>query len=155
MLSWMESTAYSDWILTSYTGWPLMLSMHAMGLATIVGVAFALSLRMLGLYPQIPFAQFDKLIGIAWLGFAVNFTSGLSLFMTQAATYITSVPFIVKISFIILGCLNLGYTRSIMIREAANWEASSSPQPLAVGLAVTAMGFWTIAIVTGRLIAYL
>ena len=154
-LSWLESTAYSDWILTSYTGYPLMLSAHAIGLAIIVGISFALSLRMLGLYTGIPLATMCGFIPIAWIGFAINLITGLSLFMTQATTYVTSAPFIIKISFIVLGCVNLHYTRKIIIREAASWEELSTPEPLAVGLAVGSVVFWTVAVVTGRMIAYL
>ena len=35
MLSWLESTAYSEWIVAGLVGWPLMLSMHAVGLAIL------------------------------------------------------------------------------------------------------------------------
>ena len=155
LLSWLESTAYSDWILTSYTGWPLMLSAHAIGLAIIVGISFSLNLRMLGLYSAIPFSTMCKFVPIAWAGFIINLCTGLSLFMTQATTYITSGPFITKITFIILGCVNLHYTRKIIIREAENWESLSRPAPLAVGLAASSFVFWTAATITGRLIAYL
>ena len=44
MLSWMESTAYSDWIVAGLVGWPLMLSMHAVGLAIVVGILFVLNM---------------------------------------------------------------------------------------------------------------
>ena len=40
MLIWLENTAYSQWILTGLTGWPLVLSMHAIGLAIAVGMVF-------------------------------------------------------------------------------------------------------------------
>ena len=155
LLSWLESTAYSDWILTSYTGWPLMLSAHAVGLAIIVGIVFSLNLRMLGLYSAIPFSTMCRFVSVAWIGLFINLFTGLSLFMTQATTYITSLPFLVKITFIILGSVNLYYTRKIIVREAEGWESLSRPAPLAVGLAVSSFVFWTVAIVTGRLIAYL
>ena len=43
LLSWMESTAYSEWIVAGLVGWPLMLSMHAIGLATVVGIMLVLA----------------------------------------------------------------------------------------------------------------
>jgi hypothetical protein len=132
-----------------------MLSAHAIGLAIMVGISFSLNLRMLGLYSAIPFSTMCKFVPIAWAGFIINLYTGLSLFMTQATTYITSGPFITKIAFIILGCVNLHYTRKIIIREAENWESLSRPAPLAIGLAASSLVFWTAATITGRLIAYL
>ena len=32
-LAWLESTAYAEWILYGISGWPLMLTAHAFGLA--------------------------------------------------------------------------------------------------------------------------
>ncbi|MYJ95079.1 MAG: hypothetical protein F4053_05635, partial [Proteobacteria bacterium] len=61
-LSWLEGTAYSEWIVAGLLGWPLMLSMHAIGLAAVVGIMFAISLRMLGLFKPIPYTGLGSLL---------------------------------------------------------------------------------------------
>ncbi len=155
-LSWLESTAYSEWIVSGLTGWPLMLSMHAVGLALIVGIAFALNLRLLGLFKPIPIASLHGLFSIGWVGIALNVFSGLSLFMAQASFYITESPaFLVKITFIIFGIANLHYTQKVLQREAASWDAAGTVPRLGSILAASSLAFWTIAVVAGRLIAYL
>ena len=154
-LSWLESTAYSDWILTSSSGWPFMLSLHAIGLAIIVGTVFSLNLRLLGLYRLIPVTSLHKLLGIAWIGFWINLVTGLSIFGTQATSYIVSPPFIIKITFIALGSWNLYYTRKILQRDAASWEAAGAVPQIGMMLAISSLVFWTMAVITGRLIAYL
>lgn len=154
MLIWLENTAYSQWILTGLTGWPLVLSMHAMGLAIAVGMVFAMNLRLLGLYTSIPLSSTRKLLTFAWVGIALNIFSGFSLFMTQASFYVTSPPFLVKITAIILGIVALVITQKTMDREMTTWSASgisSKGRNLAVG----SLALWTLAVVTGRLIAYL
>lgn len=155
LLTWLESTGYAQWILVSSAGWPLMLSLHAFGLAIIIGVVFSLNLRMLGLYQSLPYTALHGLLGIAWIGIALNIFTGLSIFMTQASSYVTSIPFIVKITFIVLGIANLVVTRKTLAREAAGWEAAGNAPKQALWLALSSLLFWVIALVTGRLIAYL
>jgi hypothetical protein len=153
-LTWLESTAYAQWILTGLTGWPLVLTSHAIGLAIAVGTAFAMNMRLLGLYRAIPLSAVHQLLAFAWIGIAINVISGFSLFMTQASYYVTSIPFLVKISAIALGIVSLVMTQKMLTRELANWEANGVSSQ-GRNLAIASMGLWTLAVVTGRLIAYL
>jgi hypothetical protein len=154
MLIWLENTAYSQWILTGLTGWPLVLSMHAMGLAIAVGMVFAMNLRLLGLYTSLSLSSTQKLLTFAWIGIALNIFSGFSLFMTQASYYVTSPPFLVKITAIILGIVALVITQKTITREMSTWDASGVSSK-GRNLAIASLGLWTLAVVTGRLIAYL
>ena len=155
LLSWLEGTAYSEWIVAGLLGWPLMLSMHAIGLAAVVGIMFAISLRMLGFFKPIPYAGLGPLLTFGWVGITVNAFSGLSLFMAQATFYVTSTPFLVKITFVILGIVNLHLTQRVLRREADAWQESGTVSQMGIGLAVSSIIFWTLAVVCGRLIAYL
>lgn len=155
MLSWMETTAYSEWIVAGLVGWPLMLSMHAIGLAIIVGIMFTLNLRMLGYFKPIPYVALNDLMAFGWIGIALNVFSGFSLFMAQATFYVTSFPFLVKITFIILGIANLYYTQKILKRDAAGWDAADAVPQISMILAGSSLAFWILAVVGGRLIAYL
>ncbi|MDH3420703.1 MAG: hypothetical protein OEQ25_02285 [Gammaproteobacteria bacterium] len=154
MLIWLENTAYSQWILTGLTGWPLVLSMHAVGLAIAVGMVFAMNLRLLGLYTTIPLSSVQGLLGYAWIGIAINIFSGFSLFMTQASYYVTSFPFLVKISAIGLGIVALVITQKKLGKELSSWETGGISSQ-GRNLAIASLALWTLAVVTGRLIAYL
>jgi hypothetical protein len=153
-LAWLESTAYTEWLLTSLVGWPLMLSIHALGLALTVGVVGALDLRLLGLYRTIPLTSVDRLLSVAWVGVLLNTISGVMIFVSQGTTYVTNVPFLVKIGFVILGSVNLAYTQRTLRRGASAWESTGQVEPIARLLAVSSLLFWTVALVTGRMIAY-
>jgi hypothetical protein len=155
LLSWMESTAYSEWIVAGLVGWPLMLSMHAVGLAIVVGIVLVLNFRMLGFFRPIPYVAISDLMTYAWIGIALNIFSGFSLFMAQATFYITNFPFLTKISFVILGIANVYYTQKVLRREAAVWDTSDAVPQISVVLAGTSLIFWVLAVVGGRLIAYL
>ena len=132
-----------------------MLTLHALGLATIIGIIFSLDLRMLGMFDTIPYTSLHKLLSIAWFGIALNTFTGLSIFMTQASTYVTSPPFLIKITFIILGCVNLWYMQKVLKQEAVNWDTAGTVTSVGQGLAASSLFFWIVAVVTGRLIAYL
>lgn len=153
-LTWLESTAYAQWILTGLTGWPLVLTSHAVGLAIAVGTVYVMNLRILGLFPAIPLSAVRQLLPFAWLGIAINIVSGFSLFMTQASVYVTSIPFLVKITAIGLGIVGLVFTQKVLDRELANWEANGVSKQ-GRNLAIASLALWTLAVVTGRLIAYL
>jgi hypothetical protein len=154
-LNWLEDTSYSQWILGSLTGWPLMLTLHAIGLAITVGIIFSLNLRLLGLYGTIPYTSLHELMRIAWIGITINVVTGLSIFMTQASSYVTSLPFILKITFIVLGIANLVYTQKTLRLEAGRWQAEGAVPPLGRRLAISSLFLWVFAVVTGRLIAYI
>jgi hypothetical protein len=161
LLSWLESTAYAEWILGlseapySDYGWPIMLGSHSLGLAIIVGVVIIINLRLLGLYSAIPYTSLAKFLPVAWVGFAINLFTGLSLFTTQATIYITNVPFLTKMTFIILGTANLVFTSKHLKREGAAWESAGTVSQAGTLLAATSLAFWALAIMTGRLIAYI
>ena len=154
MLTWLENTGYAQWILTGLTGWPLVLTIHAVGLAIAVGMIIAMNLRILGLYKAIPLSTVHKLLAFAWVGIALNIFSGFSLFMTQASYYVTSPPFIVKLSAIIAGIVLLVFTQKTIDSELSSWEASGVSAK-GRNLAIASISLWTLAVVTGRLIAYL
>ena len=154
-LSWLETTAYSEWIVSGLTGWPLVLSMHAVGTSLIVGTALTLNLRLLGLFKPIPISALHGLLSIGWFGIALNVYSGLSLFMAQATFYVTSPPFLVKITFVILGIANLHYTQKVLKREAAGWDEAGAVPQLGMILSGCSLTFWTMGVLAGRLIAYL
>lgn len=153
-LTWLESTAYSQWILTGLTGWPLVLTMHALGLAIAVGTVYAMNLRLLGIFRAVPLSAVRPLLSFAWVGIALNIFSGLSLFLTQANFYVTSGPFLVKISGVILGIVVLYYTQKALNRDLADWEANGVSS-YGRKLAIASLVLWTVAVVAGRLIAYL
>jgi hypothetical protein len=154
-LSWLESTAYAEWVLISIVGWPLMLASHSLGLATIVGVVIVVNLRLLGLYTGVPYTALRKFLPIAWVGFSINLITGFSLFMTQATSYISNGPFLTKMGFILIGTVNLVMTQKALKREGPSWDAAGTVTSSGRMLATSSLIFWGLAIMTGRLIAYL
>ena len=69
MLDWMANSAYAMWV-NQASGWPIALTLHAFGTATVVGLSFIIALRLLGLFRTIPFTALNTLIAFVWIGSA-------------------------------------------------------------------------------------
>ena len=86
MLQRLQDSAFSMWVVGSDSLWsyPTILTLHTVGLAIIVGSAFVIDLRVLGIGRDVPVQQMRKVFGFFWTGFAVNLASGLVLFAVDA-----------------------------------------------------------------------
>lgn len=154
-LIWLEETGFAEWIRVSISGYPAMIASHAVGMAVMVGIALTLNMRLLGMFGSIPLSSIHGFMGIAWIGFVVNFLSGAALFTTQATTYITNGQFLLKIGLILAGAATIGYIQPIVGREASNWKSAADVPSKVRNASIVSIVCWVGAILTGRLIAYL
>lgn len=156
MFEWLESTAVALWVGESLYGYPFMLALHALGLATVVGVFVMRDLRLLGLFSGISYASIDSLKKLAWTGFLINAISGCFLFTSQATTFVNSTPFLLKISMIFLAAICAAIIQSRMRDDASAWDSSGSAAARSVrAVAAVSLSLWMGAIISGRLVAYL
>lgn len=152
----MESTWYAEWIQISLYGWAINLTFHALGTATVIGIIIVVGLRLLGLFRPIPYTLLYNLLGLAWIGVAVNVFTGFSLFMSNATHYVfDDITFIIKMVFVISGITTIWYTQKVIKRDAAAWEATGTVSSLGVKLTIGSFVIWTVAMIAGRLTAYL
>ena len=78
MLEWLTHTWYAEWVNTSW-GWPLALTIHAFGTATVVGLMFIIGLRLFGMFRTIPLTAMNKLVPFVWVAAACQIISGVTL----------------------------------------------------------------------------
>ena len=154
VLIWLEATNLADWVRSSSIGYPIMITCHAIGMGVMVGLALILDARLLGRFADIPYSALHRFQGVAWLGFGINFLSGACLFTTQATQYVVHTIFMVKMSLVILGAISAAILQNMVGRESANWGSGAAPGKVQF-IAILSIIFWTMAIVTGRLTAYI
>ena len=156
MLEWLEYTSLSIWVAESIWGYPIMLSLHIIGLAVVVGIFTVYNFRLLGLFNSLEFEPFLDFFRLAWLGLLVNVVSGFTLFSSQATFYVTNIPFLVKIFSIIAGSLLAFKIQSRLQSNLDAWYVrTTQPTKKDHSFAVISLALWTSAIFGGRLIAYL
>ena len=64
MLEALQNTAFSQWLLVSEWGYPILLTLHSLGLAMLVGTIVIIDLRVLGLARSIPLLPIKRLMTI-------------------------------------------------------------------------------------------
>lgn len=150
---WLEQTGLAEWVRSSVPGYPLMIASHAIGMGVMVGLAIVLDLRLVGRFNALPYSAVQRFMGVAWLGFGLNFLSGLGLFAAQAVQYLTDWVFLTKLGLVMLGAITAAYLQGAVGRDADGWGLAA---PAGVRLvAVASIIFWVGAIIMGRLTAYL
>ena len=150
----LQNSAFTEWFLGSPSIWiyPTVLTLHTIGMAILVGACFVINLRVLQVSGLIPLHRLRPLYRFIWIGLAINLASGLVLFVTEAADRIVDPVFQIKMASIALALVLM-----VMIKRRSI-DAVDSLQVASVqvrSLAAASLTLWTIAIVAGRLMAYL
>jgi hypothetical protein len=150
----LQNSAFSMWVVSSDSIWayPMVLTLHTVGLAIVVGAAIVIDLRLLGVGPQIPLSEMHRAFRIFWLGFLINLLSGLVLFVSEAADKAAQPVFLLKLIFIAVGVITTTRIRRVVFRPD---EPLDRLPPGARTLAAASLVLWAGAIVAGRLMAYL
>jgi hypothetical protein len=153
LLASIEGTALAAWTRESTSIWayPTILTLHTFGLAIVVGANAVIDFRLLGVARRIPVAALRPLFPIMWWAFALNFVTGVVLFMSDATTKAGQRMFYIKLAMIALAFVaSLSVARRL--RRRAEDDAPVAAQLRS--LAVASLVLWTAAIVAGRLLAY-
>jgi hypothetical protein len=150
----LQDSAFTDWFLGSESIWtyPTVLTLHTIGMAILVGASFVVHLRVLHAANGVPLRRLQPLYRFIWIGFIVNLASGLVLFVTQAADRAVDPVFYVKIGSIAMA---LWFGALVKRRAIDPGAASPAASRQSRSLAAASLGLWIIAIVAGRLMAYL
>ena len=150
LLAFSQSTGIYSLMHTSW-GWPVMESLHFIGLSLLLGSVGLFDLRLLGVAPALPVVALHRLIPYGIAGFALNALTGLMFVTSVPDQYLYNPAFQSKLLFMGLAGLNL----LLFYRFA--WQplaASGKVETLArIGAAVSLLS-WLGVIVCGRLITF-
>jgi hypothetical protein len=152
LTGWIEATPFSIWLRESpsFFAFPLMLSLHAIGMGLAAGINGALALRLLGAAAAVPVGDLRRFFPVMWFGFWINALSGIALLIAYPTKALTNPVFYLKISLIAAA---LVISRAITRRAFAGRTPDRCPPPVR-RLAVLSLSAWSLAIVAGRLLAY-
>lgn len=150
----LQDSAFTDWFLGSDSIWtyPTILTLHTVGMAMLVGASIVVHLRVLHVGAGFPIERLRTLYNIIWTGFAINLVSGVVLFVTEAADRAVDPVFYVKLASIALALwLGVIVKRRVIDRMNVPSGTLRATRLLSLG----SLSLWTVAIVAGRLMAYL
>ena len=152
-LAWIESTALSQWVIGSLYAFPVILTLHAIGMGFAAGLSAMVDLRILGVGRGIPIQELRRFMPVLWSGFWLNATSGVLLLIGYPTKALTNPVFYLKLALI-------GTAMWLLVRisrQAFNEQSDAGltgRTPALRALAIISLLCWTAAITAGRLLAY-
>jgi hypothetical protein len=153
--AWIESTALSQWIVGSLFAFPVILTLHAVGMGFAAGLGAMVDLRLLGVGRQVPVAELRRFMPVLWAGFWLNAASGLLLLIGYPTKALTNPVFYLKLTLIAIAMVLL---RRISREAFIDRPAAGDDRDLHGGRlrrrALVSLACWVGAITAGRLLAY-
>jgi hypothetical protein len=155
VLASLESSQFSAWVRGELWGWPLALTVHALGTALAIGFILIINLRLLGLFETIPYTSLRRLFPVVWAAFLLQLVSGSVLWMSKPTRYAADTAFLLKFLLVIVGFVLTVYLYGILKREAASWEAAGAVSSRGFKFVAPSLLVWCGVVIAGRLTAYL
>lgn len=158
-----------DALLKSIEGWsvaaairnglysfPMLESIHVIGLAIVFGTILIIDLRLLGVASAgRPFQRMaPEILKCTWAGFAIVVITGVLMFTTNATVYYHNTYFRVKMLLLLLAGINMGIFELTTGRRVAKWGELQATPAAARTAAKLSLLLWVSIIVTGRLIGF-
>jgi hypothetical protein len=148
---WCEATAIGHAIKASSWLFPLIESVHLLGLATLGGSLLLLDLRMLGFGPRRSTISEVEREARPWLlgSIVVMMVTGTALFLSESVKCYYSQPFWVKITTIPVALLF-----SLTVRQRVARAGTSQPTGRSRGVAIVSLALWLTVAAAGRWIGF-
>jgi len=156
MLEWLQRTAVAVSIRDSLYTFPVLESIHVVGLALVFGTIAILDLRLLGV------ASTDRpvsrlmadLLKWTWAAFAVTALTGGLMFSTNALVYFHNTFFRAKMILLVLAGLNMLVFELTARKTIDRWDRASTTPSSAKVVATISLVIWIGVIVAGRVIGF-
>lgn len=151
----LEASAPAQALRASLWLYPLVSTVHVVGIALLFGGIAGLDLRLIGAWRGVPVDALARvLVPVAATGVLLAVSSGLLLFITRAPDYVNEPLFAIKLALIGAALAN-----ALALRLSRHWQrrqalrADMSPRAWRVA-GVLSLLLWLGVITAGRLIGY-
>ena len=156
ILAFVEGSTLATWIrgevpYSSYA-FPVIVTLHTLGMGFLAGGSAAIDMRILGIAPQVPLKPMGRFLPIIWLAFAVMAISGVLLLIGYPTKAFTNPMFYLKLCLIALAIWLFHQIAATVLRSANVDQEPISAK--AKTLALASLMSWIALIAAGRLLAY-
>ncbi|MDQ0319034.1 hypothetical protein QO002_001172 [Pararhizobium capsulatum DSM 1112] len=156
LLMLLQGSALGDMVRNAQYLYPVLEAIHILGIALLVGPAFAFDLRLLGVANRVvsvPTAA-RHLLPVSHVGLAIAFVTGIVLLSAQATVVANTGAAPWKLGLLILAGLNVPIFHYGVYRQVDEWAEAAVTPIAARAAAVVSMVAWIGVILSGRLLAY-
>lgn len=156
LLTAIEASRLATSIRSSLYLFPLIESVHVIGLTMVFGTIVIIDLRLLGLAStRRPFSAIaSDVFKWTWLAFAVTATSGALMFITNAGSYYHNTYFRAKMALLVLSGLNMLAFELTARRSVQSWDRNTAAPPAGRTIAALSLVVWISVIFLGRWIGF-
>jgi hypothetical protein len=156
LLTQLQSSALGDAVRNAPYLYAMLEAVHIVGIAVLVGPAFAFDLRLLGVGHRFVSvgAAARTLLPVSHVGLAIAFVTGIALLSAQATVVARTSAAPWKLGLLILAGLNVLVFHTSTTRRLAEWTSSAITPVAARIAAILSLIAWTGIIFVGRLLAY-
>ena len=138
-------TEYSRWI------WPMLETLHFLGLILIVAAIGGLNIRLLGFVKELPVAPLHRLLPWGIAGFIINIITGVLFFVGMPFFYAWNPVFYMKMGAILIaGATLILFNCTAAFHAWAQLGSGENPPKLARFVAAASLFLWFAIIVLGR-----
>jgi hypothetical protein len=152
---WIANTSMSVHIRESIWTYPIIESVHVLGLTLFLGLLLLWDTRLLGIVlRRVPVSALWRQL-FPWIAFgAIIITiSGSLLFWSDPVKFYGNVFFRIKVLALLLAAANAAAYHLGIERRLVEWDTAATPRAAKIAGA-TSIAVWAIVVVVGRLIAY-
>lgn len=156
LFEWVDTFPSSIYIREDLTLFPLLLTVHVVGMCIFAGLVIMMDLRLLGVgNMRTPFTQVQRRL-FPWqmVGMAVSAITGLLLLYGQPMRYYTNVFWWSKVMMMTLATVNALAFHFGTYNSVGKWDSDATMPSGAKLAAAISLVLWAVVIMSGRLMAY-
>ena len=152
----LEGSGVATAIRNSLYLFPLIESVHVLGLTLVFGTILIVDLRLLGLAStRRPFSVVaSDGLKWTWIAFAIAATTGALMFVTNASTYYNNVYFRAKMTLLVLSGLNVLLFDISARRSIYSWDEKPRAPRAGRIAATVSLVLWISVIFLGRWVGF-
>lgn len=156
MLEWLHGTSVAVSIRDGLYLFPVLESIHVVGLALVFGTIAILDLRLLGVAStERPVSQLmTDLLKWTWAAFVLTAITGGLMFSTNAIVYFHNTFFRIKMLLLVLAAVNMLVFELTARKTLAQWDRAASTPRAAKIVATVSLVIWVGVIAAGRVIGF-
>jgi hypothetical protein len=156
LCQWIEQTPVGTAIRDGLWWFPVIETIHTLGIILLAGTILILDLRLLGVAFRKESVSdvAQQVLPLTWAGFAVMFLSGSLLFCPEAVKCYYSTFFRIKLALLMLAGLNALAFHLTIYRDVNTWGQRALPPSRARLAGLLSITFWITIIAAGRAIGY-
>jgi uncharacterized membrane protein len=152
----LEASGVATGIRNSLYLFPLIESVHVVGLTMVFGTILIIDLRLLGLAStrRAFTAVASDVLKWTWLAFGLTATTGLLMFVTNAGTYYHNAYFRAKMALLVLSGLNTLAFSLTARRSLHAWDRNAAAPAAGRTVAALSLVIWIGVIFLGRWVGF-